>query len=266
MLNLCSLPLEILSQILERLPAKIALRVSYTCRGLHAAFGPNTPLWRKLRKAGGWPDPVSIGMSDYWLLRAVYDTGCQNCDDHEGFPIWAFAGIRLCRDCFGKLTVYDHELQPHERLYVKSKNVPHCTDHPAAHWAHRSYLRKSISSISSISSIESESGTKALNVSLIDNDALASFCLQMRHRNLQLGRNELIAVSMQRRKKQIDRFLSRCSPRLACELVTQLATYNAEVKKTTMFTLRAQTLFLNRVNNELLTRHGSKFKISYSSS
>jgi hypothetical protein len=257
-MNLCSLPLEILSQVMVRLPAKIALRVSYTCKGFYKVFGPDTLLWRMLRKAGGWPDPVSIGMSDYWLLRAIYDTGCQNCDDHPGFPIWAFAGMRLCRDCFGQLTVYDHDLQPHERVYVQLNNVPYCTDHPAAHWAHRSYLKKSISSI------ESETGTEAktLNVSLIDNEALASFCVQMRHRNLQLDRNVLIAVSMQRRKKQVDQFLSRCSPRLDYKLVTQLATYNAEVKKTTMFTLRAQTIFLNRINNELLTRHGSEFKLS----
>lgn len=102
------LSIEILTMILHKSDVSTLFNAYSSCRLLHDLLAnDNVGIWRDARKREGFPDPLSIGMSDAKFLRIVNTRGCSMCHNH---PLtrkvqWELGGLRLCKSCFRAHTV-----------------------------------------------------------------------------------------------------------------------------------------------------------------
>ena len=107
-----TIPWEILRAIFSKVrDAKTALTVMRVCKTTYDLLRPTKkrPLrefWKHLRERDGWPNPKTVGLTDYTFLLTVYGRGCSNCSfrPHLRSPLWELYGLRLCPECIEQLT------------------------------------------------------------------------------------------------------------------------------------------------------------------
>ncbi len=245
-MSLIRLPNEILCRILGHLPAQTTIAMLRTCKLIYSLFDDRSKygkhLWMTIRTNEGLPDPALINMSDSAFLRAYFGRGCNACNAHPRLrtPIWEFQGLRLCHRCFTEHTVSEAALTPNQLHYVYETYIPYFACYLPCYLGGKHYLRSAM--------------YKKLPRSLAAPHALGlrTFrdALQNRKDKFDTQRSHM----RQCRKMAIHAVLAERIPQLSSDMYSTLNTYNLAIKRTNALTLRAQKLFLRRLDAELKGR------------
>lgn len=187
-----------------------------------------------IRTNEGLPDPALIDMSDSAFLRAYFGRGCNGCDAHPRLktPIWEFQGLRLCPLCFTERTVPHAALTQNQLYYVHETYVPYHGSFYSRHYLRSALYKK-----------------RPLSQAAPHASSLRKFrdALQTRREKLESQR----FLMRKNRMKAVDAFMSERLPQLSSDTYFTLKTYSLAIKRTNAFSLRAQKLFLRRLDKEL---------------
>lgn len=250
------LPVEIIGDVICYLEPTDAVNIISTCKAIKKIMHPEGSEgrrnWRILRQRLGWPDPTSIGMTDYKFIQRQYGRGCDFCVNAPRIrtPKWEFRGLRLCTSCIESHTVRDYVLTYDkllDRLLLPSILIP---GPPRAYnWPnYRLYLKASVQRLP-IANLNFHE-RKEMERSSRELEEFANKIKTNTHA-LHLGRRQKIASLMDSRKREVDSVMQEMFPTIHPKTYGTIGAYQNAIKRRTPFTKRSKLSLVKSITKQL---------------
>lgn len=250
--KLITLPIENLGEIIGYLEITDVISLISTCKYIKYIMHPDGTegrrIWNILRKKLGWPDPNSIGLTDFEFLKCQYGRGCNFCplSPRIRTPKWEFGGLRMCKICTKERTIRDYNLSHVEK--ERCEFVPFI--HKSGrfwyeNWSYKVYLIDSIPD-HPLTSAETEKMASHFS-------ALQSFIEEVKSNvcRLDLERRMINAELSKKRVADVMQYMESHFPEIHPKIYREFSAVQRACEKTIPLGCRSRKLLQNNIQREL---------------